>query len=97
MKANLKARIAKLEASIAAKDAGFPSVVFGEFDRTEDEIVGVGSNGQNVARQSGKSVEEMIDRAQRELRQKIVFLIYAENGNTGDTCIVFPKDDYRQT
>lgn len=92
MTANFKARLAKLELHIAAKVVGFPPVVFGEYDRTDSETVGVsGGNGQVVARQSGESVETMIMRAQQQLRQKIVFLVYAE-GRPGDTCVVFPGD-----
>lgn len=92
MNANLKSRLKKLEACLVAKEAGFPSVVFGEFDRRDDEIVGVGGgNGEVVARQPHEGVEAMIERAQRQLRQKIVFLTYSE-GHSGDTCIVFPQD-----
>ncbi len=98
MTANFKVRLAKLEAHIATKDVGFPPVVLGEYNRTDSETVGVsGGNGQIVARQSGESVEAMIARAQRQLRQKIVFLIYAENGHTGDTCVVFPSDVFGST
>jgi hypothetical protein len=92
MTANFKARLAKLEAHIAVKDVGFPPVVLGQYDRTDSETIGVsGGNGQIVARQSTESVEAMIMRAQQQLREKIVFLVYAE-GHSGDTCVVFPKD-----
>jgi hypothetical protein len=95
MNSKLKARLAKLESHIAAKVVGFPPVVFGEYDRTDSETVGVsGGNGQIVARQSGESVEGMIIRAQQQLREKIVFLVYTE-GRPGDTCVVFPGDASR--
>ena len=92
MNARLKARLTKLETRLAIESVDFPSVAFGEYDRTDNEIVGVGRNGQNIERQSGEPVDEMIVRAQRQLRQKIVFIIYAGNSHSGDTCIVFPKD-----
>ncbi|MDR3413286.1 MAG: hypothetical protein P4L87_20425 [Formivibrio sp.] len=92
MTGKLEARLAKLESHVAAKDVDFSSVVFGEFNRTDYEIVGVvGGNRQVVARQSGETVEAIVGRAQRQLREKIIFLVYSE-GRTGDTCVVFPKE-----
>lgn len=87
---SLKHRIARLEAKVNSKYVGFPCVVFGESGRANTEVTGASSNGNVINRQDGETVEVLITRSGRELRNKILFLIYAD-GRSGETCVVYPK------
>jgi hypothetical protein len=85
----LKSRLTILESHLLAKGDRFPSVVFGETNRADGEIVGIGCNGKNVERMFCETVEELIARGGRTVREKILFFIYVE-GRGGDTCVVRP-------
>jgi len=88
MRSTLAARVSRLEAS--AKIGALPFVVFGEHGRQDHEIISIGNNGQRVVRGDDEALLVFISRANRVLRQSILFLGYCE-GRTGDTCIVFPQ------
>lgn len=90
MVTRLDARLKKLEFRIATNDVGFPTVCFGEANRSDDEVIGVTAIDQSVARLEKETVSALIARGGRELRQRIIFLEYAA-GDHGDTCIVWPK------
>jgi hypothetical protein len=84
-------RIAKLEARFGARGASFPTLVFGQAGRCQVDVIGGTANGITVSRNPGEAVNSLVVRCGRELREKILFLTYAE-GRTGDTVVVFPQE-----
>jgi hypothetical protein len=83
MRSNLKSRLAKLEARLAAKINILPNAVLVSIYERENDVVAAGIGGNNVLRQDGESLDALTARASLELGMQILFAIYADGTEAG--------------
>jgi hypothetical protein len=83
MRSNIKSRLVKLEALLAAKTNIMPNVVLVCIYERENDVVAAGIGGNNVLRQDGEPLDALTARASRELGMQFLFAIYADGIEAG--------------